>query len=265
MEWNGRIAVITGASSGIGWHTARALARKGAGVVLAARRLEKIQALAEEINKMRSGSALAFPSDVGKEEDVSRLFEETMRTFGRIDWLINNAGSGLYAAIEETTPEQMERIWRTNFMGTFYAIRNALPIMKKQRSGHILTVSSMAGIRGTPMNGAYCATKFAQAGLMDSLRRELASSNSPIHCTLILPGATKTEFIDAMENPSGQQITNKGFIQEPASVAEAIVEAIEHPTARVITQRFGRTLIVLNAASPSFTDWLVSKTIKKKF
>ena len=259
MKWNGKVALITGSSSGIGCETARALHAKGATVVLAARRKERIDALAEEFNQT-GDLALSVQTDVSIEADVDRLFDITLQKFGRIDWLINNAGSGLYASIEDTTPEQMERLWRTNFMGTFYAIRKAIPVMKRQKEGHILTISSMAGARGTPMNGAYCATKFAQIGLMDSLRRELRQ----IHCTLILPGATRTEFIEVMENPERADVRNHGPVQSPTEVAAAIVHAIEHPSARVITQKLGRTLLVFNALSPSLTDWLTEKTLRQK-
>jgi short-subunit dehydrogenase len=256
MNWNGRVAVITGSSSGIGLETARALHGKGVKVVLAARRKDRIDALARQLDKSGT-SALPVQTDVSSEPDVDRLFEHSLEKFGRIDWLINNAGSGLYASIEDTTPEQMDRLWRTNFMGSFYAIRKAIPIMKRQGEGHILTVSSMAGVRGTPKNGAYCATKFAQVGLMDSLRREL----DEIHCTLILPGNTQTEFRDVMENPHQTQAPTHGAVQSAQDVAAAIIDAIEHPSARVITQEWGRMLLVLNALSPSFTDWLVTRTV----
>jgi short-subunit dehydrogenase len=259
MKWKDRVALITGASSGIGRETALALARRGTSVVLAARRKERIDALAEEI-RAAGGNAFAIQTDVSQSEEVDRLFESALEQYQRLDWLINNAGAGLFASIEETTPEQMERIWRTNFMGSFYCIRNAVPIMKKQGEGHILTVSSMAGMRGIPMNGAYCASKFAQAGLMDSLRRELQE----IVCTLVLPGNTETEFIQATENPGNKKIQHPGFVQDAATVAKAIVHAIEHPSARIITQKFGRTLLVFNAISPEWTDWLVKKTIKKQ-
>ncbi len=259
MKWNEKVALITGASSGIGRETALALARRGATVVLAARRKERIDALAAQIQE-GGGNAFAIQTDVSRGEEVDRLFERIQEQCHRLDWLINNAGSGLYAPLEETTPEQMERIWRTNFMGTFYCIRKALPVMKKQGTGHILTVSSMAGVRGTPMMAAYCASKFAQVGLMDSLRRELPE----IASTLILPGATETEFIEATENPRDEKIEHSGFVQDAASVAQAIVRAIEHPSARVITQKLGRTLMVLNAFSPAWTDRVVRKIIKKR-
>ena len=264
MKWTGKVAIITGASSGIGWHTALALSTRGVHTVNAARRMDPLVKLSAEIENKGTAKTLAVQTDVSRTEDVERLFAAAMKEFGRIDFLVNNAGSGLFARVEETTPEQMERLWRTNFMGTFYAIRIAVPILKKQGEGHILTVSSMAGVRGTPGNGAYCATKFAQIGLMDSLRRELAESDGSgkIHCTVVLPGATKTQFIEAMEKTSGTTVQNKGFVQEPAEVAEAIVHALERPSSRVITQKFGRTLLLFNALSPDFTDWLVGKTVR---
>jgi short-subunit dehydrogenase len=258
-KWNGKVAVVTGASSGIGLETAKGIHARGATVVLAARRKDRIDALAHELSNIGT-PALAVPTDVSNEMEINRLFEIVEKEYGRVDWLINNAGSGLHASIEDTTPEQMDRIWRTNFMGTFYAIRKAIPLMKRHKEGHIITISSMAGLRGTPMNGAYCATKFAQIGLMDSLRRELPQ----IHCTVIIPGATKTEFIEVMENPSRTEVRNYGAVQSAADVADAILHAMEHPSPRVLTQKWGRTLLLINAVSPSLTDWLIRKIVRKK-
>jgi short-subunit dehydrogenase len=258
MNWKDHVAIVTGASSGIGQETARAIARKGARVVLAARRANRLTEVCKEI-ETEGGSSIAIVTDVAIESDVDRMIQQTMDQFGRIDSLINNAGTGLFATVEETTPEQMERIWRTNFLGTFYCIRKVIPIMKKQGGGHILTVSSMAGVRGTPMKGAYCSSKSAQIALMDSLRRELEGI---VHCTTVLPGATESEFIDSMENPKDRKIDYSGPVVKPSVVADAIVKVIEHPSARVITMQHGTALAVLNALSPDLTDKIVAK-IKK--
>jgi len=255
MNWKSKVAVITGASAGIGRATALAVGKLGVSVVLAARRKSQLEEVAKQI-----GTALPVVADISNEQDVERLIDETIKQFSRIDILINNAGSGLYAKVEETTPEQMERMWRVNFLGSFYCIRRVIPIMKKQGSGHIITVSSMAGVRGIPYKSAYCASKFAQIGLMDSLRREL---QGVIHCTTILPGATESEFISSMENPKGRNIDYSGPPRKPTAVADAIVDAIEHPTARKITQKHGTTLAALNAISPDLTDWLVQKLKKE--
>jgi short-subunit dehydrogenase len=258
MNWKEKVAIVTGASSGIGRETALALGKKGTGVALAARRSDRLFEIGKEIENF-GGKSFAIAIDVSKEEDVDRLIQGTLDHFGRIDWLINNAGTGLYATVEETTPEQMERIWRTNFLGTFYCIRKVIPVMKKQGGGHILTVSSLAGVRGTPLKSAYCSSKSAQIALMDSLRREL---DGLIHCTTVLPGATESEFISAMENPKERQIDYSGPVQKASVVAEAILKAIEHPSARIITQQHGRALAVLNALSPDLTDKIVAKLKK---
>ncbi len=156
----------------------------------------------------------------------------------------------------------MNRIFRSNFMGTFYFIRHILPLMKARNSGHILTISSMTGKRGSAFKGAYSATKFAQIGLMESLRMELKGTG--IHCTLVFPGSTNTEFVAAMENPMQRNVRYFGGIKGVDVVARAVADAIEKPSLEVITQRLGRMHILLNAFSPGLADWLVMRTSKGK-
>ena len=252
-----KVILITGASSGIGKETALECDRRGASIVLVARRLERLE---ETAARMRN--ALAVRADVAKEEDVVRAVTAAVDRFGRIDVLINNAGSGLYATVEETTSDQMTKIWQNNFMGTFYFIRHTLPLMKARNAGHILTVSSMTGRRGSAFKGAYSATKFAQIGLMESLRMELKGSG--VHCTIVFPGSTDTEFVTAMENPGQRDVRYFGGIKSVGIVARAIADGIEKPSVEIITQRFGRIHILLNAFSPAFADWLVLQTSKGK-
>lgn len=251
---------MTGASSGIGKETALLLGKKGCSVVLAARREQPLQELARRI-EADGGQSLVVKTDVSDERQVQRLIDAAQQRFGRIDVLINNAGFGLAATVAETTPEEMERIWRTNFMGTFYGIRSVLPVMKAQGGGQILTIASVVGKRATPLNGAYCATKFAQVGLMESLRMELR--NSPIRCTVICPGATETEFISAMENPGQRSVSNTGPIQSAATVAKAIVRSIGRPSGEVLTQPLARILVLMNAVSPKLVDWAVARMKKE--
>lgn len=260
MDWKDRVIVITGASSGIGRETALAAGRRKAFVVLAARRKELLAEVGSEIEKS-GGKALVVSTDVSQQSEVENLIQLAIRQFGRIDVFINNAGSGLYATVEETSSEQMDRLWRVNFLGTFYGIRAVLPLMKKQGSGHIITVSSMAGKRATPLGGAYSATKFAQSGLMESLRMELR--NSPIRTTVIYPGATKTDFVRVIENPGSFEIKHPLKAKSASEVAQAILQAIEHPKSEVILQSYGRLLSILNAASPRFVDWVVARFVKK--
>ncbi len=253
--------MITGASAGIGRATAILAGKAKASVVVAARRRDRLEDVVNEVESA-GGKALAIESDIGDESQVQRFVVKTLEHFGRIDVLINNAGIGLFATVDETTPEQMERLWRVNFMGTFHAIQNVLPIMFKQQSGQIIVVASMSGRRGAALKSAYCATKFAQIGLLESLRMELLHTN--IKCTLIFPGATETEFFQVIENPGKRDARLYGAVQSAEQVAAEILNAIEKPRTEVVTQRFGRLQILLNAFSPDFTDWLVSRTVKRK-
>lgn len=255
------VILITGASSGIGLEAARLLGREKARLALAARRMDRLQQAAREV-EASGGQAIAVQADVGHPDQVAALVAKTVERFGRVDVLVNNAGAGLYASIAETSNEQMERLWRINFLGTFYGIRAVLPVMKSQGSGHILTVSSIVGKRATPFNGAYCSTKFAQVGLMESLRLELRGSG--IRTTVLYPSATSSEFLTALENPEHREVKHHGPVQTPEQVAQAIVRAIRHPRTEVMTQKVGRAIAIANAVSPSLVDWVVSKTIKRK-
>jgi short-subunit dehydrogenase len=256
-----KVILTTGASSGIGRETALACARRGASTVLVARRLDRLEEVAREV-EAAGGKALCIKADVSREEEVTRMVTEVMDRFGRIDVLINNAGIGLYARVEETTPEQFNKLWSVNFLGTLFCTQAVLPVFRRQNSGHIITVSSMTGRRGSAMKAAYAATKFAQVGFMESLRMELLGT--PIHCTIVFPGSTNTEFYQKIENPGNREIRYYGPVQSATKIAEAIVRCIEKPRAEVITQRMGRLQLALQAISPAFVDWLVKTTVKRK-
>jgi NAD(P)-dependent dehydrogenase (short-subunit alcohol dehydrogenase family) len=259
-DLRGKVVVVTGASAGIGKATAIALGSEKASVALAARRKERLDAVAGEVEK-QGGTAVSLPTDVSDEKQVQSMIERILQRFEKIDVLINNAGSGLLATVLETTPAQMEKLWRANFMSTFYCIRSVLPVFRKQGGGHIITVASMTGKRGASLKSAYSVTKFAQIGLMESMRMELLGTN--IRSTIVYPGATETDFTSAMENPGKRDLKYYGPVQQPDAVARAIVKAVYNPKIEVITQKYGRIQMILNAVSPGFVDWLVSSTVKK--
>lgn len=259
MDLQGKVVVVTGASSGIGREIALQLGRRKACVALLARRKDRLEATAQQIVS-GGGKAFVVVADIGIETAVQEAIQQVAEHFGRIDVLINNAGSGLLATVEETTPEQMERVMRTNFWGTYYGIRSVLPLMNKQGSGQIITIASMSGRRGAPLKAAYCASKFAQIGLVESLRMELRGTG--ILCTLIFPGATETEFLEAMANPSGREAKYYGAMQKPQEVAEAVIQSIGRSKPEIITQKHGRIQVILNAAAPALADWLVSRRKK---
>src|SRR6185437_15361725 len=151
---------------------------------------------------------------------------------GRLDVMICNAGFGIAGAIDQISPEQMRELVDVNYMGTFYAARAALAIFRRQGRGHVIIVSSIVGKRGVPYMGAYAATKFAQAGMAECLRAEVAGT--PIHVSVVYPVSTETEFFDVMSHETGVQVTRAGGPRQSVeTVADAIARAIERPTPEV--------------------------------
>jgi NAD(P)-dependent dehydrogenase (short-subunit alcohol dehydrogenase family) len=256
MTLSGRVAAITGASSGIGLACAKHLAREGVAVVLGARRVSLLEATAAQIRDA-GGRAAIVQMDVTREADVLALVGMATREFGRLDVMICNAGFGYYGPIDETPADVMRRMMDVNYMGTFYGARAALPIFRAQRSGHLIFMSSIVGRRGIPMMGGYTATKAAQAGLAESLRAEFAGSS--IHVTSVYPISTPTEFIDAMARDFGHRISGLGPKQSVDDVARAIVNCIRRPRPEVYPKPISRGLTILNALAPGFTDWFVRK------
>src|SRR5262245_60479213 len=186
-----KVVAITGASAGIGRATALRLARDGASVAGCARRAERLEELSKAIVQA-GGRAFTAAVDVTDEPAVSRFVTQTIETFGRLDVMICNAGFGIYGEIDAITPEQMRRLIDVNYLGTYYATRAALTEFRRQNQGHIIVVSSIVGQRGVPYMGAYSATKFAQVGMAECLRAEVAGSN--IHVSVVYPISTETEF-----------------------------------------------------------------------
>jgi len=251
-----RIIAITGASAGIGRATALRLARDGASVVACARRADRLDALVSEIASA-GGTALAVVADVTREDDVQQLVARAVERFGRLDVMICNAGFGIAGTIVDITGAQMQKLIDVNYLGTYYAARAALPVFRRQRSGHLIVISSIVGKRGVPFMGAYSATKFAQVGLAECLRSEVAGSN--IHVSVVFPVSTPTEFHDVMARESGAVSQARGPKQHVDKVADAIARAIAHPVAEVYPYRKSRGLVWLNAIAPGFCDGFVRK------
>ena len=253
---SGRVAVITGASAGIGLACAEQLAREGAAVVLGARREDRLRTAAERI-RAAGGRAETMVMDVAVESQVNALVERAQSAFGSLDIMICNAGFGYYGTAEQTTGETMQRMMDVNFMGTFYGARAALPIFRAQCRGHLVIVSSIVGQRGIPLMSGYSATKAAQVGFAESLRSEFAGTD--IHVSVIYPVSTETEFRTAMARDYGHTVSGLGPRQSVDEVAAAIVRNIRRPRADVYPHRFSRMLTLVNAALPGFTDQLVRK------
>ena len=187
----GKVVVITGASSGLGEATARHLSAQGATVVLAARRVERIQSLANELTG-RGGKALAVPTDVTQREQVQSLVDAAVRTYERIDVMLNNAGLMLHSPLERLKVDDWDRMIDVNVKGVLHGIAAALPYMKQQKSGHFINVSSVAGHNVRPSGVVYAATKHAVRVISEGLRMEVKPYN--IRVTVISPGALDTEL-----------------------------------------------------------------------
>jgi short-subunit dehydrogenase len=251
-----RIVAITGASAGIGRATALRLARDGASIAVCARRVDPLRALAGEV-AAAGGQALPVSADVTREDDMHRFVSATVERFGRLDVMVCNAGFGIYGTADSITAAQMRELIDVNYLGTFHAIHAALPVFRRQQSGHVIVISSIVGKRGVPYMGAYAATKFAQVGLAECLRAEVRGSN--IHVSIVFPISTETEFFDVMARASGHATRAMGPRQHASDVADAIARTIERPVPEVYPYRKARALAILNAIAPGFCDRLVQK------
>jgi short-subunit dehydrogenase len=250
-DLKGRVAVVTGASSGIGRATAERLAAEGVQVVLGARRADRLQAVADGIQQM-GGKARAVPTDVAQSEQVDRLITEAVNAFGRVDLLINNAGLGYFGSLECTPVEEARLLFDVNVMGTFYGIRAVVPVMRRQGGGHIINVASIVGKRATPGNGVYSATKAAQVALSESARLELRRAK--IRVSVICPVSTVTEFFEVAGSRSPLKLAPVGPVYSAEQVAARIVQCVRQPRAEVMIHRPARILVILNAVAPRLVD-----------
>lgn len=224
----GKVVVITGASSGLGESTARHLARLGAAVVLGARREERLNAIVEQI-KAEGGKATAHAVDVTRREDLTALVQHAVSTFGRVDVMINNAGLMAISPIAELRVDEWDRMIDINIKGVMYGIAAALPLFEQQGAGHFINISSVAGIKVfSPGGSVYSGTKYAVRAISDGLRHEVGSS---IRTTTIEPGAVDSELKHGSTHETSAQAVAEFYKQAiPAeSVARAIAFAIEQP------------------------------------
>ena len=225
----GKTIVITGASSGMGAAAADHLAGKGAAVVLGARRSDRIDSLAAEITAA-GGKAIAVETDVTKRDDLKRLVDAAIKTYGRIDVIINNAGVMPLSPLERVKVDEWDQMIDVNLRGVLYGVAAALPHMIAQKSGHIINVSSVAGHKLFGGSAVYSATKFAVRALSEGLRQEMASHN--IRTTIISPGAVKTELLDHISETDVQK-ANQDYVGQigvpPETLARLVAFAINEP------------------------------------
>lgn len=217
---SGKIVLITGASSGIGRASARALANEGAHLVLTARRKERLEDLKTELESI--GSKVVYVlGDAREEKTAIAAVEAAVQNFGRLDILINNTGVGNYKKLIDTSADEYDEMIDTNVRSTFLFTRHAVPVMQRQKSGTILMISSMAGVYGFGGEAVYCMTKFAQVGFAQALDRELREQG--IKVGAICPGGVKTEF--ALGKGRTQAGVDQSAMLDPEDVAGVVLMA----------------------------------------
>jgi NADP-dependent 3-hydroxy acid dehydrogenase YdfG len=229
MELRGKTALVTGASSGIGEATARRLAEHGVKVALAARRGDRLAALAAELCDA-GGEVISVVTDVTVRDQVEALARATRDAFGQIDILVNNAGIMPLSFMKNLHVEEWERMVDVNIKGVLYAIAAVLPDMCARKSGHIVNVSSVAGRRLFPSGAVYCGTKFAVTAISEGLRAELSASDG-IRVTAIEPGAVATELTQTITDPAVIEMFGARQMRrlEADDIARAVLYAVSQP------------------------------------
>lgn len=249
-----KVVFLTGASSGIGWAAARAFARRGAWLAIAARRADKLKELAGLISGSSEGGkarTLCLPCDVSSEPQVRQAVELAVREWGRIDILINNAGISRTQSFPRQEITEIEEVIRTNLLGTLYATHAVLPHMGKQGSGHIVNVASIAGLLGLPYMAAYSASKFGVVGFTQSLRSELRGTG--ITLTALCPGTVDTPM--ASEPLKDPVVWKKVRPKSPEQVAELIVRICLHKPPQVVYGEVPAAGVHLARLMPRLADW----------
>jgi short-subunit dehydrogenase len=252
-----KVILITGASSGFGEDAARLFAREGCKVVLAARRIERLQTLAAEIQN-EGGEALAIPVDVNERAEIELMVQSTLDFYGRIDILFNNAGFGSVDWFENLKPERnIETIVRVNLIGTMLVTRAVIPHMLKRREGHIINMSSIAGLISPPLITTYSASKYGVRAFTDALRREVAPFG--IKVSGIYPGPAATEFGDQLEKTHARVSINRFINLRMTSgyVARRVVGVAKRPRRSLVIPWWFRVVTAFDTLFPVPVDWIL--------
>lgn len=253
---NQPVFLVTGASSGIGEAVARLFAEEGYRVSMGARRLERLQAVAQDIESA-GGQSITIQSDLTIFEDIQRLISETLDQFGRIDVLLNNAGFGRIKWLEELDPiEDIQAQIQINLITTILVAREVLPHMIQRREGHIINMGSMGGLVASPTYTVYSASKFGVRGFTEALRREVGVYG--VHVSGIYPGAVNTEFKQhaGIDRKTGR--TTPASLQlQPGDVARAVLSVVRRPRRELIIPWQMRLTVWMNILFPGIVDRII--------
>jgi NAD(P)-dependent dehydrogenase (short-subunit alcohol dehydrogenase family) len=250
-----KVIVVTGASSGLGRAAAFELARRGARLVLAARRAEALESTAERCRSLGT-EAIAVPTDVTRESDVARLVDTAVETWGRLDAWVNNAGVTAFGSLEASPLADLQRVLETNLWGAVYGARAVIPLFRRQGHGVIVNVGSILSKVGQPFVPAYVISKFALNGLTEALRAELADQPN-IHVCTLLPYAIDTPHFQVGANLIGREPHAMPPVQSPEEVARALADLVERPRRLRHVPRIAALGLALHALFPEPVEHVI--------
>ena len=259
MDFKDKVVLITGASSGIGEQAAIEFAKRGAHLILVARRQEKLQQVQNRINST-AASVLVCPCDISKKDQVTEMSKTVLKQFDSVDILVNNAGFAIYGPVADLTIADIESQMSTNYFGMIYCIKNFLPSMIKKNSGHIVNVASVAASFGLPNIAPYCASKFAMLGFSEGLKHEL--TNTKVRVTVVSPIMVRTNFFDHPSFDKMPQFSPTSL--DPKTVAKAILKAANSPRLEIIVPPIVRGAVWIKHTLPYIINPILGKAFKKQ-
>jgi short-subunit dehydrogenase len=259
-DLNNKTVIVTGASSGIGWHTARLFAQQGSKVALVARSKDKLESLKHQI-EADGGTALVSPTDILNLDQVAQMLQDVLKTFGPVDVLVNNAGVGAFRKVTDSIGTvDFHQMMNINYHAPVILTQLVLPLLIKNGSGQIINVSSLLGKRAMPFMAAYSASKYALNGFTQALRAEVMHENVDI--ILVNPAVTRTAFFSKASPDHGEgMLSQMPGVMEPDAVAKAIVNASRKQKREVTLSTYGRWFIRLSRWFPRMMDNMIAKQV----
>ncbi len=263
-DFSDKVVIITGASSGIGKALAYEFSKLGAKVNLAARRVERLEAIKSELDTL-DHNIIVTQTDISQKKDCENLINKTVEKFGRIDILINNAGISMRAVFAEVEFDVLEKLMNVNFWGTVYCTKFALPYLLKAR-GVVIGISSIAGFHGLPGRSGYSASKFAIHGFLETLRIE--NLKNGLHVLVVAPGFTASDIrlhaLNSVGNEQEETPRNEEKMMSPEHVAKIIIRSIKRKKRNKILSLNGQLVALLQRIIPHQVDWMIYKSMAKE-